>query len=44
MDLAAVMKTYAISGFYAITVDEPPPAAKPALWSFRALVRSQCRV
>ena len=27
----AVMNTYAVSGFYAIAVDEQPPAGKPAL-------------
>jgi len=31
MDLVAVMNTYAVSGFYAIVVDEHPPAGKPAL-------------
>jgi 4-carboxymuconolactone decarboxylase len=31
MDLVAVMSTYAVSGFYAIAVDEHPPAGKPAL-------------
>jgi 4-carboxymuconolactone decarboxylase len=31
MDLVAVMNTYAVSGFYAIAVDEQPPAGKPAL-------------
>jgi 4-carboxymuconolactone decarboxylase len=31
MDLVAVMNTYAVSGFYAIAVDERPPAGKPAL-------------
>ena len=31
MDLAAVMNTYAVSGFYAIAVDQHPPAGKPAL-------------
>ena len=31
MDLVAVMSTYAVSGFYAIAVDEHPPADKPAL-------------
>jgi len=31
MDLVAVMNTYAVSGFYAIAVDEHPPAGKPAL-------------
>jgi hypothetical protein len=31
MDLVAVMNTYAASGFYAIAVDEQPPAGKPAL-------------
>ena len=31
MDLVAVMNTYAASGFYAIAVDEHPPAGKPAL-------------
>jgi 4-carboxymuconolactone decarboxylase len=31
MDLVAVMSTYAVSGFYAIAVDEHPPAGNPAL-------------
>jgi 4-carboxymuconolactone decarboxylase len=31
MDLVAVMNTYAASGFYAIAVDEQPPAGKPPL-------------
>lgn len=31
MDLAAVMNTYAVSGFYAIAVDEHSPAGKPSL-------------
>jgi len=31
MDLVAVMNTYAVSGFYAIAVDEHPPAGRPAL-------------
>ncbi len=31
MDLVAVMNTYAVSGFYAIAVDERPPAGRPAL-------------
>jgi 4-carboxymuconolactone decarboxylase len=31
MDLVAVMNTYAVSGFYAIAVDEQPAAGKPAL-------------
>ena len=31
MDLVAVMNTYAVSGVYAIAVDEHPPAGKPAL-------------
>jgi 4-carboxymuconolactone decarboxylase len=31
MDLVAVMSTYAVSGFYAIAVDEHMPAAKPTL-------------
>jgi 4-carboxymuconolactone decarboxylase len=31
MDMVAVMNTYAISGFFAIAVDEHPPAGKPAL-------------
>jgi len=31
MDIVAVMNTYAVSGFYAIAVDEQPPAGKPAL-------------
>jgi 4-carboxymuconolactone decarboxylase len=31
MDLLAVMNTYAVSGFYAIAVDEHPPAGRPAL-------------
>jgi 4-carboxymuconolactone decarboxylase len=31
MDMVAVMNTYAVSGFYAIAVDEHPPAGKPAL-------------
>jgi 4-carboxymuconolactone decarboxylase len=29
MDLVAVMSTYAVSGFYAIAVDEHPPGLKP---------------
>ena len=31
MDMVAVMNTYAVSGFYAIAVDEHPAAGKPAL-------------
>jgi 4-carboxymuconolactone decarboxylase len=31
MDLLAVMNTYAVSGFYAIAVDEHPPAGRPAM-------------
>jgi 4-carboxymuconolactone decarboxylase len=31
MDLVAVMNTYAVSGFYAIAVDEHPPAGTSAL-------------
>src|SRR3954454_14809468 len=31
MDIVAIMNTYAVSGFYAIAVDEHPPAGKPAL-------------
>jgi 4-carboxymuconolactone decarboxylase len=31
MDMVAVMNTYAVSGFFAIAVDEHPPAGKPAL-------------
>jgi 4-carboxymuconolactone decarboxylase len=31
MDLVAVMNTYAVSGFYAIAVDEHSPAGKPSL-------------
>jgi 4-carboxymuconolactone decarboxylase len=31
MDIVAVMNTYAVSGFYAIAVDEQPAAGKPAL-------------
>jgi len=31
MDLVAVMSTYAVSGFYAIAVDEQAPAGKPRL-------------
>jgi 4-carboxymuconolactone decarboxylase len=31
MDMVAVMNTYAISGFYAIAVDEHPAPGKPAL-------------
>ena len=31
MDLVAVMSTYAVSGFYAIAVDEHPPSGKSAL-------------
>ena len=31
MDLVAVMNTYAVSGFYAIAVDEQPAAGSPAL-------------
>lgn len=31
MDLVAVMNTYAVSGFYAIAVDEHPPAGRTAL-------------
>jgi 4-carboxymuconolactone decarboxylase len=35
MDLVAVMNTYAVSGFYAIAVDEQPAAGKPALGQSR---------
>jgi hypothetical protein len=31
MDLVAVMSTYAVSGFYAIAVDEHVPAGQPRL-------------
>ena len=31
MDILAIMNTYAVSGFYAIAVDEQPPAGKPPL-------------
>jgi 4-carboxymuconolactone decarboxylase len=31
MDVVAVMSTYAVSGFYAIAVDEHAPAGKPSL-------------
>ena len=31
MDMVAVMNTYAVSGFYAIAVDEHSPAGKPSL-------------
>jgi 4-carboxymuconolactone decarboxylase len=31
MDIVAIMQTYAVSGFYAIAVDEHPPAGKPSL-------------
>ena len=31
MDMVAVMNTYAVSGFYAIAVDERPPAGRPDL-------------
>jgi len=31
MDLVAVMNTYAVSGFYAIAVDEHPAPGRPAL-------------
>jgi hypothetical protein len=31
MDMVAVMSTYAVSGFFAVAVDEHPPAGKPAL-------------
>ena len=31
MDLVAVMSTYAVSGFYAIAVDERSPTGKPTL-------------
>jgi len=31
MDLVALMNTYAVSGFYAIAVDEHPPAGRPPL-------------
>ena len=31
MDMVAVMNTYAVSGFFAIAVDEHPPAGTPAL-------------
>ena len=33
MDIVAVMNTYAVSGFYAIAVDEQPAAGKPTLRS-----------
>jgi len=33
MDIVAVMNTYAVSGFYAIAVDEQPQAGKPTLRS-----------
>jgi 4-carboxymuconolactone decarboxylase len=35
MDLVAVMSTYAVSGFYAIAVDEHMPAGQPTLPSIR---------
>ena len=31
MDMVAVMTTYAVSGFYAIAVDEHMPAGRPDL-------------
>jgi hypothetical protein len=31
MDMVAVMNTYAVSGFYAIAVDEHMPAGRPEL-------------
>jgi 4-carboxymuconolactone decarboxylase len=31
MDIVAVMNTYAVSGFYAIAVDEHAPAGRPSL-------------
>jgi 4-carboxymuconolactone decarboxylase len=31
MDMVAVMGTYAVSGFFAVAVDEHPPAGKPSL-------------
>jgi len=31
MDLVTVMDTYAVSGFYAIAVDEHAPANRPSL-------------
>ena len=31
MDMVAVMNTYAVSGFYAIAVDEQPPAGRPSM-------------
>jgi hypothetical protein len=31
MDLVAVMNTYAVSGYFAIAVDEHAPADKPTL-------------
>ena len=31
MDIVAIMNTYAVSGFYAIAVDEQPAAGKPPL-------------
>jgi hypothetical protein len=31
MDMVAVMNTYAVSGFYAIAVDEHMPPGKPDL-------------
>jgi 4-carboxymuconolactone decarboxylase len=31
MDMVAVMNTYAVSGYFAIAVDEHPPAGRPAL-------------
>jgi 4-carboxymuconolactone decarboxylase len=31
MDMVAIMNTYAVSGFYAIAVDEHSPAGKPSL-------------
>jgi 4-carboxymuconolactone decarboxylase len=35
MDLVAVMNTYAVSGFYAIAVDEHAPAGRPSLEPLR---------
>lgn len=31
MDMVAVMNTYAVSGFFAIAIDEHPPAGRPEL-------------
>ena len=31
MDMVAAMNTYAVSGFFAIAVDEQPPEGKPEL-------------